>query len=140
MSSKSAEVQKAYQAAINARNNAHCPYSKFKVGAAFKIKNEDHYISGCNVENASYGATICAERGAIMSWVSQMGAQKELEFLVLVTETADAVPCGMCLQVMSEFCDGDFPVYIADTEAIKHTKRLSDFFPSPFAKESLPTV
>ena len=96
-------VEAAYKAALKTRNHSHSPYSRFKVGAAVQLKGKPAAITGCNVENASYGATICAERNAIFAAVAAHGKIKP-EFLVVVTGEAEAtVPCALCLQVLAEF-------------------------------------
>ncbi len=128
-------IQIAYKKAVESRNQAHAPYSKFLVGACFKIKNEEKYITGCNVENASFGATVCAERVALWKWVSERAKGEELEFLVLVTDTENpiATPCGMCLQVMSEFVGADFPLFVSNLKGIQKEVRFKEFLPNTFA-------
>ena len=129
----SEEVKKVYEAALKARLNAHAPYSNFLVGAALKLKNSDTIVSGCNVENASYGATVCAERTAFQAAIAQYGKQ-EFEFLVVVTNTDPAIgPCALCLQVMGEFCDANFPVYIANPNEIQKLVKYGELLPSPFS-------
>lgn len=87
-------------AAIKARQNAYAPYSKFKVGAA--VRTADGIYQGCNVENASYGLTCCAERNAIFAAIA--GGAKGIEALCVVADTKEPVsPCGACRQVMAEF-------------------------------------
>ncbi|MCB0348721.1 MAG: cytidine deaminase, partial [Bdellovibrionales bacterium] len=104
-------IDKAYTLAKQVRLNAHAPYSKFLVGAVVKVKGSDQLFAACNVENASYGGAVCAERNAIFQMVAALG-KAEPEFLVLVTDTlTGAAPCGFCLQVLSEFCAPDFPVH-----------------------------
>ncbi len=126
-------VIKAYEKAMTAQNNAHAPYSNFQVGAAFKIKNSDEIIAGCNVENASYGATVCAERVAVTTSVASFG-KPEFEFLVVVTNTDPAIgPCALCLQVLSEFCAADMPIYLANKVEIQKELKFNDFLPSPFS-------
>lgn len=138
MKSKSIEI--AYQKAIAVRNQAHAPYSYFLVGACFKVKNKDIYFSGCNVENASFGATVCAERVALWKWVSERLKTDELEFLVLVTDTENpiATPCGMCLQVMSEFVSKDFPIYISNLKGVQEKMSFKDFLPQTFELKKIP--
>jgi cytidine deaminase len=127
-------LEKAFDLAKKARVQAYSPYSKFQVGACFKVEGKDQYVSGCNVENASFGATVCAERVAIWNWVSNFRKDNQLEFLVLVTDTKDpvATPCGMCLQVLSEFVSMDFPVHIANLAGIKKSVMLKDLLPMSF--------
>lgn len=131
-------LKEAFQAALEVQAKAHAPYSQFRVGAALKIKNQPVLICGCNVENASYGATICAERSAFLQAVSQFGTF-EAEYLVLVTDskTADS-PCGLCLQVMTEFVSPDFLIHLATQAGIQSSVRLKDLLPRPFDKSNLP--
>jgi cytidine deaminase len=131
----STDIQNAYQQALDVRLKAHAPYSHFLVGACFKVKNENTFITGCNVENASFGATICAERTAVLKWVSARKKNEELEFLVLVTDTENpvATPCGVCLQVMSEFVGADFPLYIGNLKGIQKQMQFKEFLPSTFS-------
>src|SRR2546429_2952432 len=101
MNASDPDVQRMREAARAAMKNAHCPYSKFPVGAA--VLSEDGQIfAGCNVENASYGLTMCAERNAIFQAVAQ-GARK-VKAVVIVTPTETLTPpCGGCRQVINEF-------------------------------------
>lgn len=127
-----ANIQKAYKIALKARRNSHSPYSKFKVGAALKLGGEDEAVGGCNVENASFGATMCAERTALFRAVAKYGKIKP-EFLVIVTGEKNAtVPCGLCLQALAEFCDDDMKVYLGNEEEILAEKKFKDFLPQAF--------
>lgn len=120
--------------AVKAAENAYCPYSGFHVGAALLTADGEIY-TGCNVENASYSMTVCAERTAIFKAVSE---GKKNFSAIAVAGSADGdfsrncTPCGACLQVMSEFCGDDFTIILADG---KH--KLSEFFPVSFNKENL---
>jgi cytidine deaminase len=92
--------------ARKAKENAYSPYSKFKVGAALLTKNGKVY-TGCNIENSSFGLSICAERVAIFKAISE--GEKDFEKIVIVADTTESIrPCGACRQVMSEF--GDFEI------------------------------
>lgn len=125
--------QATWQAACQARLNAHAPYSHFQVGAALKVENAPTPMTGCNVENASFGATICAERNAFFLAVSQGSPAFRPEYLVLVTDTeTPTVPCAQCLQVLSEFCAPDFPIYLANLEGFQEQVRFGDLLPRPF--------
>ncbi len=135
MCMKSNDVDKAYQEALKVRARAHAPYSKFLVGACIKIRGSDEYITGCNVENASFGATVCAERVAIWNWASQYDrATKNIEFLVLVTDTTNpvATPCGMCLQTLSEFLTPDTPIFLANLAGLQKEVLFKDLLPYSF--------
>ena len=128
----SAEVQKAYEKTLESYKNSYSPYSKFKVASTVKIKNQDRYFGGCNIENASYGATMCAERVAIFSSIGELGVQ-EFDFIVILANTDPAVtPCALCLQVMAEFCPPEFPIYLANLDGIKEKRKLEDFLPRAF--------
>ena len=114
------------------QQNAYAPYSKFKVGSALKLKKHDDIIVGCNVENASFGATICAERSAILNAIARYG-KSEIEFIVVVTDLDDpAVPCAQCLQVICQFADGDLPIYLGNEKGIISKIKLEELLPRPF--------
>ncbi len=110
---------KLVDAAKEIRKNAYVPYSSFKVGAALLCKNGKVY-TGCNIENGSFSPTICAERVAFFDAVKN--AEKDFEAIAVVAGDKDdkkldyAKPCGVCRQVMSEFCDGDFKIILARIE------------------------
>lgn len=130
------EVQKAYEVAIASRLKAHAPYSQFLVGAAIKLKGEETYIGGSNVENMSYGGTVCAERTAV--WKAVTEGKKEFQFIVVLTQSEPAgTPCGMCLQVLSEFVEADFDVYLANLKGVQKHYKFSELFPHPFDKKLL---
>ncbi len=127
-----AHVEKAYKIALASRQNSHSPYSKFKVGAALKLADVDLAIGGCNVENVSFGATMCAERTALFAAVAKYGKIRP-EFLVVVTgEPKATVPCGLCLQALAEFCPDDMKVYLGNEDAILEQKTFKDFLPFAF--------
>ncbi|KLO20352.1 cytidine deaminase [Schizopora paradoxa] len=136
------ERQHLIQAAINAKAYAYCPYSKFRVGAAL-LATSGETIMGCNVENASYGGTICAERTAIVKAVSN--GVKSFKALAVTTDVPDCVsPCGMCRQVIREFCALDMPVLLvpgnfgsAGAVEIK-VMTLEQLLPMSFGPEHLP--
>lgn len=105
---ESARLDELVRRATVVRENAHAPYSRYKVGAAIATKS-GRIFTGCNVENASLGGTICAERGAVM----QMIAAGDREPVAVAVVTSDgASPCGMCRQVLAEFAN-DLPIVIA---------------------------
>lgn len=128
-----ADVEKAYKSALLARAKAHCPYSHFQVGAALKLKGVAEPIAGCNVENASYGGAICAERTAVVSAVAKHGGAMSPEFLVVVTgEPKATVPCAFCLQVLAEFCSDDMKIYLCNEKEILAVRTFKEFLPYPF--------
>ena len=118
--------------AFEAMKMSYSPYSHFKVGAALLCDDGSVY-SGCNIENASYGATNCAERTAIFKAVSE--GKRDFRMLAVVGDEF-ALPCGICRQVIAEFCGGDFPIIVASE---KETKKftLSELLPSAFSGDSM---
>ncbi len=109
-------------------NKAYAPYSEFRVGAVVVTKN-GKIFTGCNIENSSYGLTICAERVAIFSAIA--AGETQIEKLVVVADTIEPVsPCGACRQVMSEF--GDFEVILANLQGKVTTTKVSDLLPHAF--------
>lgn len=132
-------VEKAYQLAKAVRENAYAPYSKYKVGVSVKVVGQDQFFNACNVENSSYGGCICAERNAINQCVA-VNKEVNLEFLVLVTDNKEgALPCGICLQTISEFCPPDFPIHIANLEGVLKSFCLRDLLPHSFDSSKLPS-
>jgi cytidine deaminase len=114
-------------AALAARGNAHAPFSKFPVGAA--IEDAGGVIhTGCNVENATYGLTICAERVALFKAISE-GARRFRR--VAVAAVSLTPPCGACRQVLWEFC-GDIEIALVNLHGNVEIHRLRDLFPRPF--------
>lgn len=127
--------------ALEARKLSYAPYSKFKVGAALLGSNGVVYM-GCNVENASYSATNCAERTAIFSAVSE--GQREFEAIAIVGGQADAselefcAPCGVCRQVIREFCNPEtFEVILARSVNDYKVFTLEELLPMSFGPENL---
>jgi len=117
------------QAARAARERACAPYSKFKVGAA--LETEDGVvITGCNVENSTYGLTVCAERVAVFKAVSE-GYRAFCRIVVVADTQAPTPPCGPCRQILWEFC-GDIEVILANLTEEKGRYRLTDLLPLPF--------
>ena len=117
------------EAAQKVREKAYAPYSKFKVGAAVRTKGGKIY-TGCNVESASYGLTVCAERVAIWKAVSE--GEKEFTEIAVVADTAELTPpCGVCRQIIWEFC-GDIPVIFANLKGNTETVQMSELLPRAF--------
>ncbi|MCO4795448.1 MAG: cytidine deaminase [Bacteriovoracaceae bacterium] len=128
------QIESAYKVALKAREKAYAPYSHFKVGAALKIVGHDEIIPGCNVENASFGATVCAERTALLASVANHG-KCEMEYIVVVTDTEPATqPCALCLQVMGEFSKPDTPVYLANLKGVQSKLSFKELLPNPFTE------
>jgi cytidine deaminase len=117
------------KAALAVRENAHAPYSNFKVGAA--IEDDSGRIhTGCNVENATYGLTLCAERVAVFKAISE-GARKFRRIAVAADTAILTPPCGACRQILWEFC-GDAELILINLQNKTETFRLKDLFPRPF--------
>ncbi|MBZ4673777.1 MAG: HAD-superfamily hydrolase, subfamily variant 3 [Spirochaeta sp.] len=128
----------AIEQAYEARKNAYTPYSKYKVGAAVVSSATGRVYSGCNVENSSYGATICAERNAIFNAITNEGTIG-ISLLVVVSEDAPpAPPCALCLQVLAEFSKKDTDVHLVDVAYAEGRKgshvvyRFEELLPHPF--------
>jgi cytidine deaminase len=132
MTSKvSQDEQRLIDAAKTARENAHAPYSGFKVGAALLTRDGNIY-SACNVENASYGGSVCAERNAVASAVA--AGEKTFVQLAIVTQSdPPAAPCGLCRQVLVEFCD-DLSILLCNPKGGLVRTTLKDLQPLPFKK------
>jgi len=116
-------------AARAVRENAHAPFSKFKVGAAVQ-DDSGRIFTGCNVENATYGLTVCAERVAIFKGVSE-GARKFTRVAVVADTETLTPPCGACRQILWEFC-GDVEVVLANLDGKSEALQLGALFPRAF--------
>jgi cytidine deaminase len=103
------------RAAAAAMTKAYAPYSRFRVGAAL-LTADRRIVSGCNVENASYGLTVCAERNAVFAAVAQ-GRREFLAVAIVASGRGLPHPCGACRQVLAEFCRPDVPVVVAAARA-----------------------
>jgi len=124
--------------AVEARKRAYTPYSNFKVGAALLAKSGKVYL-GCNIENAAYTPTNCAERTAIFKAVSE--GEREFEKIAIVGGMAETIapfcaPCGVCRQVLAEFCDGDFSILLGTPDNIT-VCTLDGLLPYSFGKKDL---
>ena len=118
--------------AAEARKKAHAPYSNLSVGAALLAKSGRVY-TGCNVENASYGLSVCAERVAVFKAVSE--GERKFEAIAVVSENG-ITPCGACRQVLIEFGD-DIQVIVADTAGHQRAFALTDLLPEGFTPDDL---
>ncbi len=118
--------------AADTAKQAYAPYSKFHVGSALET-DDGTVFSGCNVENASYGLTICGERNAIFSMVAA-GRQKIVQIAIVAGGDTPPYPCGACRQVINEFADPECPVYVAPTNRIDayETMSLGELLPKSF--------
>ncbi len=116
--------------AIEARERAYAPYSEFQVGAAI-LMEDGSIFQGCNVENRSFGLTICAERVAIASAVAA-GSRQPRAVAVVTGTDPPSVPCGPCLEVLTEFAEADLPIVLANPSGASLKYRLKDLLPHPF--------
>jgi cytidine deaminase len=122
------------EAAKRARENAHAAFSNFRVGAALHATS-GRIFGGCNVENATYGLTVCAERVAIFKAISE--GERGFDAIAVVTDTDKLTPpCGACRQIIWEFC-GDVPVILANLKGQVETIAMRDLFPKPFDDSNL---
>ena len=121
--------------ARDVRQSAHAPYSKFKVGAAL-LAASGEIVTGCNIENASYGLTMCAERVAVFKAVSE--GLRKFDAIAVVAESAQpTAPCGPCRQILWEFC-GDIVVHLEGAKGRDgRSYRLSELLPLPFDARNL---
>lgn len=125
------EKEQLIEAAWKARENSYSPYSRFKVGAAV-LGIDGKVYTGCNIENASYGMTVCAERTAIFKMVSE-GCKKFTALAVVGGLDEDGAPCLACRQVMTEFCQGwEVPVYVSGPSHTVWTHTMREICPLPF--------
>ena len=121
-------------AAKRARENAHAKFSNFKVGAGLQATSGKIY-GGCNVENATYGLTICAERVAIFKAISE--GERKFDAIAVATDTDTLTPpCGACRQLIWEFC-GDVPVILSNLKGQVEVLRMRELFPRPFDASNL---
>jgi cytidine deaminase len=128
------DYESLISAAKDARLNAHAPFSNFRVGAALRA-NSGRIFGGCNVENATYGLTICAERVAVFKAMSE--GERGFDAISVVTDTDTLTPpCGACRQLIWEFC-GDVPVILANLHGKTETIYMRELFPKPFDSSNL---
>lgn len=135
------DEKKLFREAVRARENSYCPYSGYAVGAALLAKDGRVFI-GCNIENASYTPTVCAERCAVFKAVSE--GVREFTAIAIVggpvgaEELSVAYPCGVCRQVLSEFCDtASFRVIVGRSEEELQDYTLEELLPHSFDKSQL---
>ena len=130
--------EKLIALAQEARTMSYCPYSGFAVGAALLCVDGSVY-TGCNIENAAFGPTVCAERTAVFKAVSE--GQREFAAIAVVGGMAgqeisrECPPCGVCRQVLREFCEDDFPVYLSGDGETVRTILLKELLPESFRAE-----
>lgn len=120
--------------ALAAQEKSYSPYSNFAVGAAL-ITSSGTIYEGCNIENASYSATVCAERTALANALIH-GEPNPVAMVVLTDADHPIAPCGICRQVLAEFCD-DIPILLIDKERRRRLTSLSELLPLQFSGEDL---
>ena len=126
------EIAKMIALATEARERAYAPYSGFRVGACLKAVSGAYYL-GCNIENASYTPTICAERTAVFKAVYE--GERSFEALAIISDSSKFTsPCGVCRQVLAEFCDAEMPVILADKDGAYKLMSLGELLPLAFTK------
>jgi cytidine deaminase len=129
------DEERLLEEALKAREYAYVPYSKFQVGAALLAK-DGKVFHGCNIENASYGMTNCAERTALFKAYSDGVTQ--FDSLVVVGDTDGPIsPCGACRQVISELCDADMEVILTNLKGDIQRTKVKDLLPGAFSPDDL---
>ncbi len=129
-------IDKLIAKAKQAKNNSYSPYSNFKVGCSILVK-DDTYICGTNVENASYGATICAERSALCTLISQGYTKDDIVSIAIASDAHEPIaPCGICRQVILELAPAKCPIYMCGQENVVITT-IEELVPFEFSKEML---
>ncbi len=129
------DYPKLFNEAKNASKNSYSPYSKFKVGAVILTK-DGNYIKGTNIENASYSATMCAERAAVYNAICQGYGKNDMIAIAIYAEQGTfTYPCGSCRQVLSELCNKDMPVIMFNILGKKMESTVGDLLPLMFSME-----
>ncbi|WP_240376595.1 cytidine deaminase [Bacillus piscicola] len=127
--------QALLQEALAAREMAYVPYSRFAVGAAV-LTDKDHVHKGCNIENASYGLTNCAERTALFKAVSEGGTK--IKAIAVAADTAGpTAPCGACRQVLAEFLPADGKIILGNVKGDIHVTTMIELLPGAFTAEDM---
>ena len=129
------EVKNMLRMANEARDRAYAPYSNFRVGACLKGATGAYYL-GCNIENAAYAPSNCAERTAMFKAVYE--GERQFDALAIVWDGENpAVPCGVCRQVLAEFCDPEMPVICANRKGEYKLVAMGDLLPDAFLPRDL---
>lgn len=124
------EERDLVELANNAKENAYAPYSGFRVGAAL-ISANGKVFTGCNIENASFGATVCAERTAVFKAVSE--GENKIDAIAIISDSKEIVfPCGICRQVLAEFGSGNMKVICAGVDQNYKVYCLNELLPNAF--------
>ena len=126
------DLDALFDAAKAVREKAYAPYSNFQVGAALRTP-DGTVFTGCNVENASYPVSVCAEGGAVGAMIA--AGYREIAEAVVVGDAALCTPCGMCRQRLKEFGTADLVVHVADLNGIKRSFSMDELLPAAFELE-----
>ncbi len=127
-------IEELIQIALDNKENSYSPYSNFRVSAVVMTKSGEIY-KGVNIENASYPATICAERSALAAAIS--AGARDFHTIVITGDSKDTYPCGVCRQFMAEVLDTDTKVVIANSPTDYKTYSMEDLLPHSFSKKDL---
>jgi cytidine deaminase len=137
MDASEIDWEQLLQCAMIARKHAYAPYSQFAVGAALLASDDTVYV-GCNIENASYGASNCAERTALFSAITAGEQAGSFRALVVIADTAHEIsPCGICRQVLAELCPPEMPVLMANLKGARRTTTAGQLMPFAFDRQQL---
>lgn len=128
------EIEKLIEETIKNKKNSYSPYSNFRVSALVKTKN-GKIFKGVNIENAAYSPTICAERSALASAISN--GEREFSYIVINGDSKDTFPCGVCRQFIREFADSDTKIVIANSTDDYKIYTIEDLLPHSFSKKDL---
>ncbi|MCR5611095.1 MAG: cytidine deaminase [Clostridiales bacterium] len=129
------EIKKMLRLADEARERAYAPYSGFRVGACLKTESGAYYL-GCNIENAAFTPTCCAERTALFKAVYE--GERDFEAIAIISDSLNpTAPCGVCRQALAEFCKPDMPVICADRDGVYVVRALSELLPMAFTSKDM---
>lgn len=129
------DIKKLFDQATAAMKNAYAPYSKFHVGSCIETESGKLY-SGCNIENAAYGLTICAEACAVCAMAS--AGESNIKHIAVIINGPDvAMPCGACRQRIFEFATPETMIHVGNTEGATRSYRMNELLPSAFGKHNL---
>ena len=129
------EIKKMLRLADEARERAYAPYSNFHVGACLKTESGAYYL-GCNIENAAFTPTCCAERTALFKAVYE--GERDFEAIAIISDSLNpTAPCGVCRQALAEFCKPDMPVICADRDGVYVVRELSELLPMAFTAKDM---
>ncbi|WP_099321653.1 cytidine deaminase [Anaerococcus sp. Marseille-P3625] len=128
------EIEKLIEETIENKKNSYSPYSNFRVSALVKTKS-GKIFKGVNIENAAYSPTICAERSALASAISN--GEREFSYIIINGDSKDTFPCGVCRQFIREFADTDTKIVIANSTDDYKIYTIEDLLPHSFSKKDL---